>query len=102
MSLLLQTPTKEIDVGFLVFVQRYATDLLKWDILTFFAHNPTFRGSLSQLAQQLRRSPHALQPEIGDLVLVGILTQTPTPDSKTVYQLTEQPHLRQMTLKFAD
>ena len=102
MSLLFQTPTKEVDVGFLVFVQRYATDLLKWDILTFFAHNPHFRGSLPQLAHQLRRNSPALQPEIGDLVLAGILTQAPTADNKTIYHLTDDPYLRQMTLKFAD
>jgi putative ABC transport system permease protein len=42
MEFLLPLPTKEVDVDFLVFVERYATDLLKWDILTFFAHNPNF------------------------------------------------------------
>ena len=101
MSLLYQTPTKQVDIGFLVFIQRYATDLLKWDILTFFAHHPDFCGSLPQIAQHLKRVPHSLQPEIGDLVLLGILVQTRHPDAPTLYQLTSDPHLRQMTLKFA-
>lgn len=98
----LPSPVKEIDVGFLVFVQRYATDLLKWDILSFFAHNPDLRASASQIARQLGRSTHAVLPEIGDLKILGILEQARTPDHQILYQLTQEPRLRKITLKFAD
>lgn len=98
----LQSPSKEVDVGFLVFVQRYATDLLKWDILSFFAHNPDFCASASQIARQIGRSTHTVLPEVGDLNILGILEQVHTPDHQILYQLTKEPHLRKITLKFAD
>ncbi len=102
MILPLPLPTKEVDVDFLVFVQRYATDLLRWDILAFFAHHPDARATISQVAQHIGRSPHSIQPEIGDLEMLRILEQTQGPDDETSYQLTTDPHLRRMTLKFAN
>ena len=97
----LKPPTKEIDVDFLVFIQRYATDLLKWDILTFFAHNPDFCATVSQIAKKLGRNTHAIQPDIGDLALLGILEQQ-TDGNQILYQLTKKSYLRQMTLKFTE
>ena len=97
----LPSPSKEVDVGFMVFVERYATDLLKWDILTFFGHNPDFYGPTSQIAQRIGRSSLAVRPELGNLALLGILERTQTQD-KPLYQLTQEPHLRQMTLKLAN
>jgi hypothetical protein len=102
MSSSLQTPTKEVDVEFLVFVERYATDLLKWDILTFFADNPNICASLSEIAQRLGRSIYVLRPELGDLVLLGILDQIKASNGQALYQLTTEPYLRRMTSKFAD
>lgn len=101
MESLLRSPTKEVDVDFLVFVERYATDLLKWDILTFFAYNPNFCAPASQIARRIGRSIHSIQPELGDLALLGILEQTQARDDQTAYQLTQTPHLRRVILKFA-
>jgi len=98
----LPSPAKEVDVAFLVFVERYATDLLKWDILTFFADHPNFCAPAAKIGQRIRRSTHSVRPELGDLVLLGILTQATTPDGEILYRLTKEPHLRKMTLKFAD
>jgi hypothetical protein len=97
-----QPPTKEIDVEFMVFIERYATDLLKWDILTFFADNPDFCIPASSIAQRIGRSNNTVRPELDDLVILGILHQTITPDDQVLYQLTNEPYLRKMTLKFAD
>jgi hypothetical protein len=97
----LSSPTREIDVAFLVFVERYATDLIKWDILTFFARDPNFRAPASKIATRLRRSIHSLRPELGDLALLGILNQTRSQNGQTLYQLTDDPNLRKMALKFA-
>lgn len=102
MELLLLAPTKEVDVDLLVFVERYATDLLKWDILTLFARNPSFSASASQIAQHVGRNAYLIQPELGDLALLGILEQTPGPGNQMLYQLTPKPHLRRIILKFAD
>ncbi len=95
-------PTKEVDVALLVFVERYATDLLKWDILTLFADKPNFRVSATKVANRLGRSTHAIRPELGNLAMSGILSQTQRQhDGQTLYKLTSEPQLRKMTLKFA-
>lgn len=98
----LEAPTKEVDVDFLVFVERYATDLLKWDILALFAHNPSFCAPASKIAQRIGRSTHSIQPELGDLALLGILEQLPGDNDQTLYQLTQESHLRRLILKFAN
>ncbi len=98
----LRPPTKEIDIDFLVFVERYATDLLKWDILTYFAHHPDFSVPASKVAKHIGRSVHSVRPELGDLVMLSILSQVQVPDGQTLYQLTGSPRLRAMALKFAN
>lgn len=102
MESLRPTPGKEVDVDFLVFVERYATDLLRWDILTFFAHNPNFSAPAAQIARQIGRSSYSIQPELGDLALLGILEQGQAPGDQITYQLTQTPHLRRVILKFAN
>jgi len=96
----LQPPTKEVDVDFLVFVERYASDLLKWDILTFFAYHPNFRVSATKVASHIGRSVHSVRPELGDLAM--LLDQVQVPDGQTLYQLTDIPRFREMALKFAN
>lgn len=102
MLLPLQPPTKELDVAFLVFVERYVTDLLKWDILTFFASNPDLYASETLLAQRLGRNVRSVRPELGDLVLMGLLEQVQAEDGQTAYQLTQESRLQRMALRFAD
>ena len=97
----LYLPTKEVDIDFLVFVERYATDLLKWDILTFFGRNPYFYGQTAQIAKRIGRSSLSIRPELGNLALLGILERTETDNNQTAYQLTTQNHLRQMAIKLA-
>jgi len=102
MSLLPNGPHKEVDVEFLVFIERYATDLLRWDIFTFFGQNPHFCGATVEIAQQLGRSVQAIRPELGDLALQGILEKTQLPDGQAKYRLTQTPHLRRLVLKLAE
>jgi hypothetical protein len=97
----LQPLTKEIDVEFLVFVERYATDLLKWDILTYFAHHPDALVPAATIADRIGRNVQSVRPEAGDLVVLGILAQKTAPDGLLVYRLTDDPYLRRMILKFA-
>lgn len=95
-------PSKEIDVAFLVFVERYATDLIKWDILTFFARNPDFPIPASKTAKHLGRSVHSIRPELGDLAMLGILNQSHKQNGQTVYRLTQEPQLRKIILRLIE
>jgi hypothetical protein len=92
---------KEVDVDFLVFVERYATDLLRWDILTFFGQNPDFCGTPMQVAQKLGRSLQVVRPEVGDLAIQGILEQSNAQDGQVRYQLTRVPDIQRLVLKLA-
>jgi hypothetical protein len=85
----------------MVFIERYATDLLKWDILTFFANCPDCCASASVVAEKIGRSAQSVRPELGDLVLLGLLDQCDLEQGQTLYQLTETSKLRQLTLKLA-
>jgi hypothetical protein len=97
----LQPLTKEVDIEFLVFVERYATDLLKWDILTYFAHHPNALVSAATIADRIGRNVQSVRPDVGELVLLGVLEQKTAPDGLLIYQLTQDAHLRKMTLKLA-
>lgn len=101
MSLVLQPPSKEIDVDFLVFIERHASDLLRWDILTFFGNNPEFHGTTEQISQQVGRRSQSIRPELGELALLDILEKTTLPAHQPGYRLTQQPNLRRMVLKLA-
>jgi hypothetical protein len=94
-------PTKEVDVDFLVFVERQATDLLRWDILAFFGHNPEFYGSTTEVAQNIGRRSRTIRPDLGDLALAGVLEKVKSADGPTIYRLTRNPVLRQAVLKLA-
>ncbi len=97
----LQLSTKEVDVDFLVFVERHATDLLRWDILTFFGHNPNFCDTIPQIAQKMGRRSQSIRPEADDLALLGVLDKTQLEDGQILYRLTQNDHLRRMTQKLA-
>ena len=71
----LQPPGKAVDVDFLVFVERNATDLLTMDILTFFGSVPDFAGTTEEIAQQLGRRSQSIRAELGELVLKGVLVK---------------------------
>lgn len=102
MSHSVSSSLKEIDVDFLVFVERYATDLLKWDILTFFGRQPDFVGSIEQLAHQMGRSSQSIRPEVGNFVLLGVLEQTQTDADGMTYRLTQSEHLRTPILQLGE
>ena len=95
-----QVPTKELDLDLLVFVERYATNLLKWDLLTYFGRHPDEVRTVTEIASLLGRSERALRPELGDLVMLGLLEQTNGAGAPR-YRLTPSPPLRSLVQKFA-
>jgi len=93
-------PTKELDLDLLVFVERYATNLLKWDLLTYFGRHPDETRTAPEIASLLGRSERVLRPELGDLVMLGLLEQTNGAASPR-YRLTHNHPLRSLIQKFA-
>ena len=98
-----QTPSgsgNEVDIDLLVFIERYANDLLRWDLISFFAQNPDLGGTVENVARSVGRDPRVVRSELGDLVMLGVL-EWENLDGDQSYQLTQHSDLRKMALKFA-
>ncbi len=93
-------PGNEVDIDLLVFIERYANDLLKWDLISFFAQNPDLCGSAENVARSVGRDPRVVRSELGDLAMLGVL-EWENLDGDQSYQLTQHPGLRKLALKFA-
>ncbi len=93
-------PTGEIDVDLLVFIERYASDLLKWDLISFFAQNPDLYDTADNVARRVGRNPRVVRSELGDLVILGILERDEL-NGDHIYHLTHRADLRRLALKFA-
>ena len=94
-----QVPLEEVDVDLLAFVERYATGVVKWDIIVFFGENPYTGDTARSIAQRIGRSLDIVLPELIDLAMVGLLKRIKI-DEAVVFQLTQEQALRQMTFNF--
>ncbi|MCD6553401.1 MAG: hypothetical protein DRI52_06485 [Chloroflexi bacterium] len=90
---------REVDVELLAFVERYATGLLKWDIITFFGQNPHTHDTALNIAHFIGRNPRAVMLDLGDLAILGLLRQTRA-NGEIVYHLTSDRVLRGAILRF--
>ena len=93
-------PTQEIDVELFTFVERYATNLARWDLLIFFGDHPSVRDSAVSIADKVGRGARALQKELDDLVYLGILRARD--DSGGIsYELEHTPSTRRAVTRLA-
>jgi hypothetical protein len=101
MALTSTTPTNtnptEVDVELFTFVERYATSLLRWDLLLFFGAHPKQGVTPTELAAEMHRSLKATTKELDDLTYLRVLTRHYTPE-KVTYQLSRNgPSRRALT-----
>lgn len=96
----IKIPQKNIDLDLLIFVERYVTSHLKWDILTYFGQHPNEKETVEDIAGKIGRHDRVVRPEIGDLAMLGVLKKTNNLHPP-VYQLTNNFNLRTQVLKFA-
>lgn len=93
-------PGKEVDVDLLVFIERYANDLLKWDLISLFAQNPDLYDTAENVAHCVGRNLRTVRSELGDLAMLGVL-EWDSLNGDYIYHLTQRPYLRKLALKFA-
>jgi len=93
-------PGNEVDIELLVFIERYANDLLKWDLISYFARNPDLQDTADNVARGIGRDPRVVRSELGDLVMLGVLDWNHL-DGDHLYHLTQHSDLRKLALKFA-
>jgi len=65
--------SNEVDVELLAFMERYATNLARWDLLVYFGRNPSTRTTAREIAQHVGRRTRIVQKELDDLTYLGIL-----------------------------
>lgn len=66
-------PTQEIDVELFTFIERYATNLTRLDLLIYFGQHPSLQLNALEIAKRIGRATRAVQKELDDLVYLGIL-----------------------------
>ncbi len=92
--------TTEVDVELFTFVERYATSLIRWDLLLFFAAHPRRRITATELAQEMRRSLKATSKELDDLTYLRVLTRRYRAE-KVTYQLARNGPARRALMRLA-
>lgn len=90
----------EIDVELLTFVERYATNLARWDLLLYFGQNPSKCDGVVGIARRVGRFASAVQKELDDLAYLGVLRTRLNGNGK-MYALTRTPHMRRTVLRLA-
>lgn len=92
--------SSEVDIELLTFIERYATNLARWDVLLFFGRNPAISDSVSGIAKRIGRRPQSLAKELDDLALLGVLRSHANGDGIT-YQLARVPSTRRAVVRLA-
>lgn len=93
-------PTQKIDLELFTFIERYATNLARWDLLVYFGRHPTMREHALTIAERVGRNPGMVQQELDDLVYLGILN-TRQNGSGLRYGLVRSPATRRAVVRLA-
>ena len=93
-------PSNEIDVELLAFIERYATNLARWDLLAYFGRNPSARDTARGIAAEVRRRTRIVQKELDDLTFLGVLRAHEN-GKGMVYELARAPKTRRAVVRFA-
>lgn len=91
----------EVDIDLFTFVERYATNLLRWDLLLHFGKQPDLDHTAVEIARDVNRSPHATLKELDDLTYLRVLTRRYTPE-RTTYRLSRRPYIRRSVTRLAN
>lgn len=92
--------TQEIDLELFTFIERYVTNLVRWDLLIFFGRHPAMHLEAPQVARRIGRSSRLVQKELDDLVYLGIVRVYRT-DSQVQYGLTRSTATRRAVIRMA-
>lgn len=90
----------EIDLELFAFVERYATTLVRWDLILFFGKNPDTGWAPAEVADHLRRGVSVATKELDDLTYQRVLVRHYTPE-RTSYRLTRRAAIRRAAIRLA-
>ena len=90
----------EVDVELFTFVERYATNLVRWDLLLYFGYHPDAKMTPAELAKVMRRTVKATTKELDDLSYLRVLSRHYL-QGKVTYQLTRRGPARRAVMRLA-
>jgi len=90
----------EIDLELFTFVERYATSLMRWDLILFFGQYPDTDWTPAEVAERLRRNRQLATKELDDLTYQHVLVRRYTPE-RTTYRLTRRAPVRSAAMRLA-
>lgn len=91
----------EIDLELFTFVERYATNLLRWDLILLFGKNPDADWTAAEIAERLNRSAVSTTKELDDLTYLRVLMRRYTPE-RTAYRLSKNTSIRRAATQLAN
>ena len=91
---------REIDIELITFVERYVTNLARWDLLSYFGQNPTTLTNALGLAREIGRNKNTVQKELDDLSFLGVLRASEN-GKGTMYELSRTPQTRRAVIRFS-
>ena len=92
--------SREIDIEMITFVERYVTNLARWDLLSYFGQNPMARTNALGLARQIGRNKNTVQKELDDLSFLGVLRASEN-GKGTKYELSRTRQTRRAVIRFS-
>ena len=96
-----ETETRtHVDLELLVFMHRFVSDLLHYQLVDWFGQHPDQMISLAHLAPAMRRPAEVVRPVLGDLVLNGLLIATRV-QGELFYQLRSDPQIQATVRRFS-
>ncbi len=90
----------EIDLELFTFVERYATNNLRWDIILLFGSQPEAELTPEEIARQVRRAVYPTTKELDDLTYLRVLVRSYSPE-RTTYRLTRRANVRRTAIRLA-
>lgn len=91
----------EIDLELFTFVERFATNNVRWDLILLFGNDPDAELTAEEIASRLRRGVFATTKELDDLTYLRVLVRRYTPQ-RTIYRLSKRAGVRRTAIRLAN
>ncbi len=93
--------SRDVDSETLDFIQKYLTSYTKWEVLKYFAENPTAVESARSFARRLNKDQRQISEALTSLAKAGIVSNGKGPE-EAGYSLTADAGQRATLQKIAD
>ncbi len=93
--------TRGVDAETLEFIQKYLTSYTKWEMLKYFAENPTAAETARSLARRLNKDARQLTQELKSLARTGIISNGQGSED-AAYTLSADEPLRAILFRIAE